>query len=205
MSTSVRGSRLLVGVLSIACIGGFATGCDEASSTPRPSSSLLEIDFTPRPTATASSDEPTPDPTFIAIPVGWDTAFCAIFADVQVAQELVNDVQRALDEEAIRDARGLARELRDITTDAAALMAELPDWDPAQDATAEITAMIDLGGRAGTEYGDYFTTEERGALRRARNLRRDIANNTPATNEKLAELGDLGISCEGVELRLEEF
>jgi hypothetical protein len=167
---------------------------------------LVEIDFTPPPSpASGSSEEPTVEPTFISLPVGWDNAFCAVFADVQVAQELVNDVQRALDEEAIRDARALATELRDITADAATLMADLPDWDPAADANLEISAMIDLGSRAGTEYGDYFTTEERGALRRARNLRRDIANNTPATNVRLGELAELGISCEGLELRLEEF
>ena len=93
-----------------------AVGCDEPASSARPSASLLEVEFTPRATLSAAeSDEPTAEPTFVAIPVGWDDAFCSIFADVVVAQELAIDIERALEEENARDARGLARDLRDIT------------------------------------------------------------------------------------------
>ena len=141
-------------------------------------------------------------PTFISLPVGWDNAFCAIFADAVVAQELVIDVERALEEEALRDARLLARDLRDTTAEATTLLAGLPDWEPGARATLEIATLIDLGGRAGAEYGAYFGEDLR-ALRRARNLRREIANQTPGANESLAGLAELGIICEGLPLVLE--
>jgi hypothetical protein len=183
----------------------LVTGCDEARTSPRPSSSLLEVQFTPQPSSTASATgQPTTQPTFVSLPVGWDNAFCGVFADTVVAQELVIDIERALDEENVKDAKGLARELRDTTADATALLADLPDWDPAQGATLEIATLIDLGGRAGTEYGTFFTDESRNALRRARALRKEIENETPAANEALAGLADLGIECEGFPLVLEK-
>jgi hypothetical protein len=182
-----------------------ASGCDTARTSPRPSASLLEVQFTPQPTSTTSATgEPTSEPTFISLPVGWDNAFCGVFADVVVAQELVIDIERALDEENLKDAKGLARELRDTTADATTLMADLPHWDPATDVTAKIATLIDLGGRAAAEYGTFFTDESRSALRRARALRKDIENATPAANEALAGLANLGIECEGFPLVLEK-
>ncbi len=191
-------------VAALVVLAALVVGaCDEPRSSPRPSASLLEVEFTPQPTrSTRSSAEPTEVPSFLSIPVGWENAFCAVFANAVVAHELVIDVERALDEEEFRDARGLARDLRDITAEATTLLADLPDWDPAEQATLEIATLIDLGARAGTEYGAYFEAEAR-ALRRARNLRREILNSTPAANEALAELTELGIVCEDSPLELE--
>jgi hypothetical protein len=81
----------------------------------------------------------------------------------------------------------------------------VPDWDPGEQATLEIAALIDLGARAGASYGIYFTDETRQALRRARALRREIADGTPRANESLVALADLGIGCEGLPLQLEDF
>jgi len=196
----------LAGVL-ILLVSIVAVACDAPRSSLRPSASLLDVEFTPQPTRTSgssrSSEEPTEAPTFVSLPVGWENAFCSVFADVVVAQELVIDVERALDEENFRDARGLARDLRDITADATTLLADLPEWEPASQTTLEIATLIDLGGRASTEYGAYFADDAR-ALRRARNLRREILDSTPAANEALAELADLGIVCEGQPLVLEQ-
>jgi len=193
----------LAGVL-VLLVSIVAGACDSPRSSLRPSASLLDVEFTPQPTRTSeSSEEPTEAPTFVSLPVGWDNAFCSVFADAVVAQELVIDVERALEEENFRDARGLARDLRDITADATALLADLPEWEPAAQATLEIATLIDLGGRAGTEYGAYFADDAR-ALRRARNLRREMLDGTPAANEALAELADLGIVCEGQPLVLEQ-
>lgn len=199
---------LIAALVALAAL--LAGACDEPRSSLRPSASLLEVEFTPQPTrsrgsggASGSSDEPTEVPTFLSIPVGWENAFCSVFADAVVAQELVIDVERALEEEDFRDARGLARDLRDITADATTLLPDLPDWDPAEPAMLEIATLIDLGARAGTEYGAYFADDAR-ALRRARNLRREIFNATPAANEALAELTGLGIVCEGFPLVLEQ-
>ena len=187
-------------VVLIALVAG---ACDAPRSSQRPSASLLDVEFTPQPTRTSeSSEEPTEAPTFVSIPVGWDNAFCSLFADAVVAQELVIDVERALDEEDFRDARLLARDLRDITADATTLLADLPAWEPAAQTTTQIANLIDLGTRAGTEYGAYFGADLR-ALRRARNLRREILDRTPAANEALAELAALGIVCEGQPLVLE--
>ena len=183
-----------------------AIGCTEPSSSARPSSSLLEVEFTPRePTpGPDETDEATEEPTFVAIPVGWDDAFCAIFADVAIGQELVIDIERAIDEENPRDAKGLARDLRAITEDATGLMEGLPEWEDAADATAEITALLDLYGKAATEYLSFFN-EEGGTLRRARTFRRQINRATPGANETFAELETLGIVCDDLPLVIEEF
>lgn len=197
-------ATLLAALAAVVAIGVIA--CDEPRSSLRPSASLLEVEFTPQASRDpGSTEEPTEAPTFISLPVGWDNAFCAVFADAVVAQELVIDIERALDEENLRDARGLARELREITADAAALLADLPDWDPGAPAALELAALVDLGGRAGEEYGTFFTDDSRAALRRARKLRREVGDATPAANEAFATLADLGITCEGIPLRLEEF
>lgn len=200
-----RGVGTLVAVLAVVVAVGVIA-CDQPRSSLRPSASLLDVEFTPQATVKPlSSDEPTAGPTFISLPVGWDNAFCSVFTDAVVAQELVNDVQRALDEGDARDARGLARDLRNVTADAATLLADVPDWEPGVDATLELATLVDLGGRAGAEYGTYFSDNARSALRRAKALRREIGDGTPAANEALAALASLGIVCEGLPLRLEEF
>jgi hypothetical protein len=183
-----------------------AVGCDSPRSSLRPSASLLEVEFTPRPTVTPeSSDEPSEEPTFLSLPVGWDDAFCGVFADTVDAQELVIDIERAISEENAKDARGLARDLRNVTADATALLAVLPPWEPAQPAVDSITELITLGAQAGEAYGRGFTDQSRDAIRDARRLRRQIGNKTPAANEALADLAAAGIACEGYDLKLEEF
>ncbi len=187
-------------------LGLVAVGCDSPRSSLRPSASLLEVEFTPQPTVTPeSTDEPTEEPTFLSLPVGWDDAFCGAFADTVDAQELVIDIERAIAEENAKDARGLARDLRNVTADATALLAALTPWEPAQPAVDSITELITLGAQAGEAYGQGFTDQSRDAIRDARRLRRQIGNKTPAANEALAELTAAGIACEGYELQLEEF
>ena len=185
-----------------------AVACGEARTTIRPSQSLLEVEFTPRSSATIPTEtaEPTPDPTFVSIPVGWDDAFCGIMADTVDAQELVIDIELAIDDENFRDARGLARDLRNVTEDAIEILADLTEWDDGAAAVLELATLVDFGSRAGTEYGNYFADPEanRPALRRARELRNQIKRATPAANEELAALEGLGIVCD-VPLRLESF
>ena len=181
-----------------------AIGCDEASSSPRPSPSLVDVVFTPQPTPTNdASVEPTTQPTFVSIPVGWDDNFCAVFADVFVAQQLVIDVERALAEQNVRDARGLARELRDTTAHGTSLLTGLAVWESGQQATLEVTKLLDLGSKAGDEYGTYFSTASLTSLRRARGFRRQIGTETPGANAAFAELTQIGITCPDNELVLE--
>lgn len=208
MNERLRSGPLTTALAALAAIVAIGViACDEPRSSLRPSASLLDVQFTQQPTRDpVSSEEPSSAaPTFLSLPVGWDNTFCAVFADAVVAQELVIDIERALDEQNLRDARGLARELREITTDASTLLADLADWDPGAPAALELAALIDLGGRAGVEYGTFFTDESRAALRRARSLRREIGDATPAANAEFAALAELGITCNGTALVLEEF
>ena len=204
-----RGGRRLSrsAVLALAAMAAAVVACADARSTPRPSASLLEVEVTPRPTTTpgpASSEGATEQPTFIALPVGWDSGFCDLFAEVKVGNELVIDVERALAELNERDARLLARELRDTAAHAGVLVEAVPDWEPGQATVVELAALADLGGRAGEEYGLYLAdTNNRNALRRARTLRRDMSTATQGANDELAALAEIGIECPDAPLQLE--
>jgi hypothetical protein len=184
----------------------FVLGCDQPRSSARPSPSLVEIDVSrpPSTTAPASSTEPTPAATFVSIPVGWDNSFCGILADAVVAQELVIDIERALNEEDVRDARGLTRELRDITADATERLAQVPAWDTGAAVIERLGVMIDLGTKAAEQYAITFDQQSESALRKARGFRRDIGRETPATNEALTSIASVGIACDGP-MQLETF
>jgi hypothetical protein len=193
--------------LVAALLGALVVACEEPASSARPSASLLEIDVSRPPSTTAADPSvvPTTQATFVSIPVGWDSAFCGILADAVVAQELVIDIERALNEDAVRDARGLTRDLRDITADATALLGQVPAWDTGAAAIERLRVMVDLGSRAAEQYDIAFDQQSAGAMRRARGLRRDIGRETAATNEALANIASVGIACEGTAMQLETF
>jgi hypothetical protein len=203
---SHRSRSVVAWLLGVGLLATLAVGCDSPRSSARPSASLLEIDvsFAPSPSAD-SSVEPTPQQTFVSIPVGWDNSFCGVLADAVIAQELVIDIERALNEEAVRDARGLARELTDITADATGILAQMPAWDTGADATAKLAALIDLDTKAAEQYGLAFQEQSDNALRRARGFRRDVGRQTPDVNAALAALSQQGISCDPTPMQLETF
>ena len=191
-------------VMSLAAL--FALGCDQPRSSARPSPSLVEIDVSrpPSTTAPATGGEPTPAATFVSIPVGWDNSFCGILADAVVAQELVIDIERALNEEEVRDARGLTHELRDITADATGRLTQVPAWDTGAAVIERLRVMIDLGTKAAEQYDITFDQQSASALRKARAFRRDLGRETPATNEALTNIANVGITCDGA-MQLETF
>ena len=196
--------RAVLVVLCAAMIVTGAYGCLEPTTSPRPSPSLIELDFTPPPTTGPSANaEGSPRPTLVSWPIGWDVAFCGALSEVVTAQELVIDVERAIDEDANRDAMGLARELTLVATGASQLLVELPEWGGAGEVVASLAALMDLGARAGTEYETHLDNNRRPPLRRARALRREIADAVPAANEQLQVLADVGLSCPGTPLELE--
>jgi len=201
-------SRLL-GVIAVTLCAALAlVGCDAGLSTPRPNSSLLEVEFTPQPTPTTeSTSEATDEPSFVALPVGWDDAFCAVYADAYDGQQLVIDIERAIMEENFKDARGLARDLRSISADGTTLLTDVPAWDQGKPAVDAITELIALHVQTGDAYGTALSSSPpRNSLRDARRLRRQAGNKTPAVNDALADLAGLGIACDGYnELKLEEF
>lgn len=205
-SIRYRGRSVVALAVILALMGALALGCEEPRSSARPSPSLIEIDVSQPPSTTGvPGSSPTTQATFVSIPVGWDNAFCGILADAVVAQELVIDIERALNEEAVQDARRLTRELRDITADAAGLLGQVPAWDTGAAAIERLGLMIDLGSRAAEQYDIAFDRQSASALRRARDLRRDIRSETEATNEALANIASVGITCEGTQMQLETF
>ncbi len=193
----------LIVVLLIAACGG-------TSGSPRPSPSLVELDFTPQPTATGTPSAPgSPSPSAsprasgAERPEGFDAAFCTMFAEARIAQELIVDIERALDEGATRDARGLARELRQVAQNATVLIDEIPTWDEAAEALLGVATLLDLGDRAAAEYDVYLAEDLRAALRRARGLRRDNGDAVPETNRALDALVEAGLACPDGPLTLE--
>jgi hypothetical protein len=192
----------LAGVV-LACLGliAAATGCAAPVGTPRPSPSLIVLDFTPPPSASTATTTATP---IAAVwPVGWDIDFCAMFNEAVIAQQLVVDIERALDEGNRHDARLLADELIATANNATELLVALPAWPEADETGTAIAALMDLATQTGNEYHDYFTNDKRAALRRARDLRRQDADQVPPTNEQLGALAELGLACPGTDLLLE--
>lgn len=187
----------------VVCFGlllGMA-GCGGPGPTVPPTRSATPV-VTPTvgaPTGPAATTGPTLPPW----PVGWDESFCALFAEVVVAQELVVDIERALDEDAMDDAEGLARELRQTAGRGEELIATVGPWAPSDVATAAIATLLDLDGRAGSQYLRFLTENRRPALARARELRADISQAVLTANAGLAELDVRGLTCPGHELGLE--
>jgi hypothetical protein len=183
----------------------IAAACGGPTTSPRPSPSLIDLEFTPLPTTSASSPSPSASaaPSGEARPDGWDAAFCAMFAEARIAQELLVDIERALDEGNVRDARGLARELRQVAQNATVLIDEIPAWDEAGDVLLDIATLLDLGGQAAVEYDTYLGEDSRPALRRARGLGRENGQAVPGTNAELEDLAAAGVECPDGPLGLE--
>jgi hypothetical protein len=191
--------------VTVVALAVLVVGCGGPTGTPRPSASLEELEFTPRPSTTATpSAAPTSGPSVAAPwPVGWDVAFCQMFNEAVVAQQLIVDVERALDEGVVRDARLLAEELGLTAAAARALLLALSEWDDAAAATGAIAALLDVDIQASAEYATYFSEDKRAALRRARDLRRQNAAQVPAANDELATVAAAGVECPGTPLVLE--
>jgi hypothetical protein len=126
-----------------------------------------------------------------------------MFGEAVIAQQLIVDVQRALDEGSTRDAKGLAHELSDTATHAAQLLEALPAWAAGQAATVAIATLLNFGSRAGDAYSSYFAHGAASDLRQARNLRRQDGNSVPIANDELAQLAAAGLRCGDTALQLE--
>lgn len=189
---------LILLVLAAALIGCESTG----TRTPRPSPSLIILDFSPQPSATTDVS-PSPGAQVGAWPAGWDASFCAMFVQAVDAQQLVVDVERALDEGARRDARLLADELIVSASGATDAIAALPEWSDATATVIAIAGLMDLGERAGAEYHAWFANGRKAALRRARVLRAENGTQVPGANAGLARLADAGLVCQDLPLVLE--
>lgn len=195
--------RIVITGLVTFALAAALIGCEGSGTrTPRPSPSLIILDFTPGPSATNGASA-SPGTSQGGWPQGWDGSFCAMFVQAVDAQQLVVDVERALEEGANRDARLLADELIQSAGSAVDAIAALPEWSDATATVIAIAGLMDLGERAGTEYHAWFANGKRAALRRARDLRTENGTQVPAANAGLAELASAGVTCQELPLVLE--
>ena len=192
---------VVTGLILIALLATI-TACEGPARTPRPSPSLIVLDFSPQPSGTAGAS-PSPGTSRGGWPLGWDGAFCAMFVQAVDAQQLLVDVERALDEGDNHDARLLADELIGSANIAADAIAGLPEWSSATATLIAIAGLMDLGERAGAEYHAWFANGRKAALRRARDLRAENRTQVPGANAGLADLADAGLSCQELPLVLE--
>ncbi len=191
---------VLLGSLSV-----LLAGCDATTSSPVPSPSLVFLSFSPIPTATLrGSAQASPMGTIASgWPPGWDVSFCTMLDSAITAQQLIVDVERAISDGATKDAKGLARDLADSAGQTTQLIAALPGWDPAGEALAQISGLMDYDTQAAAKYTAYFKDGTKAALRQARLLRRKDGAAVPQTNTALALLADKGVACPKHALQLE--
>ncbi|HUP83478.1 MAG TPA: hypothetical protein VM284_04730 [Candidatus Limnocylindria bacterium] len=192
---------VVTGLILITLAAGVAA-CDGPARTARPSPSLIVLDFSPRPSGTATASA-TPGTSVAGWPLGWDASFCAMFRQAVDAQQLLVDVERAMDEGDDHDARLLADELTQSANGAEDAIATLPEWSGATPTLVSIAGLMDLGSRAGTEYHAWFADGKRVALRRARDLRTENGTQVPSANVGLEHLADAGLACQDTPLVLE--
>lgn len=203
-----QSDRPNVALQLVVLLGSLAlllAACESAPSSPLPSPSLITLSFSPIPMETAPvTAQASPSGTLTGgWPPGWDVAFCAMFANAIDAQQLIVDVERALSDNARKDAKGLARDLNDSATQATDQIAALPAWSTADQALAEVGKLMDYGTRAAAQYTKYFKDGTKSALRQARSLRRKDGAEVPAANSALTVLADAGLVCPGHALQLE--
>jgi hypothetical protein len=195
-------ARLAVLGLSFVCLAAGLLACGSATRTPRPSPSLIVLDFSPRPSTTAGPS-PAPRPSVATWPLGWDESFCTMFAQAIDAQQLLVDVQLDIQDGNNHDARLLADELINSAKGATASIATLPAWTDAQSTVTAIGGLMDLGSRAASEYHAWFADGKAAALRRARDLRTQDGGQVPDVNTDLAALAAKGLACQDTPLVLE--
>lgn len=176
--------------------------CDSPRGTPRPSPSLIVLDFTPQPSLTPGPS-PTVPPSPAAWPLGWDEGFCNVFAQALDAQQLLVDTQLDINDSDNHDAHLLADELTTSANGATEAIATLPDWADAQSALSGIGSLMDLASRAGIEYQAWFTDGKRAALTQAKSLRNQNGGQVAAVNTDLAALAAKGLTCPDTTLVLE--
>lgn len=192
----------LWGLLALAISAVFLlVACAELGSpTLRPTVSPLGTSRAPtNPPTPITTPRPTPTPW----PAGWEEDFCAAFTELTVVHELVVDIPRAIDEDERDDALALARELRATAIATTELIEQLPSWERAEQAVAEMTRLADFGSRIGRQFVRHLDEGRRPALERAGELIDEMRPLAEEANATLADLASLGLSCPPHRLDLE--
>jgi hypothetical protein len=161
---------------------------------------------TPAVTSPPPGATPTvrPSPTVAPWPAGWNTAFCATFVDVVVAQQLARDIGRALADSATDDAIGLAHELGTTVEGIRTALTDLPEWSGAAALVTALEAMLAADGDLVTFYLRNLEEGKAGALDRAHEVEATLRNDAvPGVEAALAPLVAGGLTCPGINLTLE--
>lgn len=197
-------ARLAILGLALACLGFGALACDSPARTPRPSPSLVTLQFTPQPSkSSAPTPSVTPHASIGGWPLGWDEDFCAMFVQAVDAQQLLVDVQKDIQDGNNKDAKRLANELTAAANSAHDAAGAIPNWSDGFATLVAVADLMDLAGRAGTEYQAWFSDGKQAALRRAKDLRSQNRAAVPQANTDLSELAAKGINCQDTPLVLE--
>jgi hypothetical protein len=194
--------RIVALGLALMCLTAGVLACDSPAKTPRPSPSLIVLQFTPQPSR-SSAPTLTPGASQATWPLGWDGSFCAMFAQAVDAQQLLVDVQLDISDDNNHDARLLTEELIQSVGGATDSISTLPEWPDAQPVVTGLAGLMDLAARAGAEYHAWFADGKRAALGRAKDLRLENGGQVPEVNTDLAALAAQGLTCQNLPLELE--
>jgi len=185
--------------LPLACSGGQGPTLTPPSL---PETSPLPTTSGPAGTPTIAPRSPTPGAA--PWPDGWDLAFCPLFEEVVIAQELARDVGRAYDEDDRDDATALAHELGTTVERAREQLALLPDWTDAAGFEEQLVVLLEQDERLVTYWLRHLEEDREPALGRARDIAAALRETyVPAVQSELVELADRGVVCPGQELTLE--
>jgi len=169
---------------------------------------------TASPAGTASASPtapgaPTPTPGAIGTPVvgpwptGWDSAFCTMFSEMVVMQELAVDIGRALDEGDRDDALALTLELAASAATVRVGLALLPAWEAAAPLADDLVALLALADEMALRYERYLAQNRRPALGLARAAGAQMNDVVPDLLDRLILLDEAGLACPGFEFNLE--
>jgi hypothetical protein len=160
--------------------------------------------------ATSTPVELTTTPTPIDIATDapwtaeWQDAFCAVFEEVVIAQQVARDIGRSVAAEDPDNASGLARELEASVTDIGTQLAGLPAWPGSKAVVTAVTAMLEQDASLATYYLRFLDEDRAPALDRAHEVEGTLREGAiPAVSAAIGALVGQGLTCPNTALDLE--
>jgi hypothetical protein len=187
---------LLAAVIALAGCGGPG-----ATASRSPSSSVSAGASTPA--GSIPSSDPIGTPFTPPWPAGWNDAFCGMFGEMVVMQELAVDIGRALAEDDRDDALALTRELAGSAAAVREQLAALPVWATAGPLGEDIVALLDLADEMALRYERYLAQNRNPARGLAEAAAEQMGEVVPDLLDKLILLSEMGLACAGLTFNLE--